>query len=129
MAEKTLFRRGPLLRLRLGLLLLTSLGLMIVDHQREQLEDVRGALSLVVYPLQYVVNLPQEIVRGVRKTLLTQTRLIAENRRLRRQNLLLQTRSQRFAALEAENMRLRELLESSLEVSERVLVADVIALE
>nr|MBA3492659.1 rod shape-determining protein MreC [Gammaproteobacteria bacterium] len=47
MAEKTLFRRGPLLRLRLGLLLLTSLGLMIVDHQREQLEDVRGALSLV----------------------------------------------------------------------------------
>lgn len=129
MAEKTLFRRGPLLRLRLGLLLLTSLGLMIVDHQREQLEDVRGALSLVVYPLQYVVNLPQEIVRGVRKTLVTQTSLIAENRLLRRQNLLLKTRSQRFAALEAENMRLRELLESSLEVSERVLVADVIALE
>jgi rod shape-determining protein MreC len=128
-AEKTLFRRGPLLRLRLGLLLLTSLGLMIVDHQREQLENVRGALSLVVYPLQYVVNLPQEIVRGVRKALVTKSSLIDENRLLRRQNLILKTRSQRFAALEAENMRLRELLESSLEVSERVLVADVIALE
>ncbi len=71
MAEKTLFRRGPLLRLRLGLLLLTSLGLMIVDYQREHLEDVRGALSLVVYPLQYVINLPQEIARGVRKALVT----------------------------------------------------------
>ncbi|MGH8509994.1 MAG: rod shape-determining protein MreC [Gammaproteobacteria bacterium] len=129
MAEKPLFRRGPLLGFRLGLLLLTSLGLMIVDHRREQLEDVRGALSLVVYPLQYVVNLPQELVRVARKALVTQTSLIAENRHLRRQNLMLRTRSQRFAALEAENMRLRELLESSLEVSERVLVADVIALE
>jgi rod shape-determining protein MreC len=41
----------------------------------------------------------------------------------------LKSRSQKFAALEAENMRLRELLDSSVKAGEKVLVADVVAVQ
>lgn len=81
---------------------------------------------MVVYPVQYVVNLPLSLGRAAVETVVTRRNLLEENERLRAQNLLLKTRLQRFAALETENMRLRELLESSMEVGERVLVADLV---
>ena len=49
-------------------------------------------------------------------------RLIAENARLRANQFLLDTRLEKFADLEAENRRLRSLLDSSAKVGERVLV-------
>lgn len=110
-------------------MLVASVALMTVDHRTRQVEGLRSALSFVVYPLHYLVNLPQQLVEGLRSALVTQHTLIEENGHLRRQNLMLKTRMQRYAALEAENMRLRELLESSGEVGERVLVADVVSFE
>lgn len=109
--------------------LVVSVTLMVLDHRGTQIERLRAALSLVVYPLQYVVNLPAEAYGWLNEALLTRGNLLLENSRLREQNLLLKQRSQRFAAVEAENMRLRELLESSIEVGERVLVADLLAVE
>lgn len=102
---------------------------MTVDHRYRQAEGLRAALSVVVYPLHYAVNLPQQLLDGLRHAVVTQQALIEDNRRLRHQNLMLKTRSQRFASLEAENMRLRELLESSTAVGDRVLVADVVSFE
>ncbi len=103
---------------------------MTLDHYKQgQLEGVRSALSVVVYPLQYLVNLPVEVGQWLRKSLLTRQALMEQNARLRRENLLLKLRSQKFAALQAENRRLRELLESSMEVGERALLANVLAIE
>ena len=48
---------------------------------------------------------------------------------LRRQLLVLEQRSQRLAVLEAENVRLRELLNSSANLDARVLVAEIIGVE
>jgi rod shape-determining protein MreC len=111
------------------LLLVVSVMLMIADYKQDYLERLRSALSLVVYPLQYLVNLPIELGKQVKGTMLTRQALTSENERLRRQNLLLKSRSQKFAAVESENMRLRELLESSLEAGERVLLAGVVSIE
>lgn len=93
------------------------------------MEAVRSALSVVVYPLQYLVNLPVEVGQWLSKSLITRQALVEENARLRRENLLLRLRSQKFAALQAENSRLRELLESSMEAGERALLANVLAVE
>jgi rod shape-determining protein MreC len=126
---KTLFRDGPALGFRLTALLLASLLLMTLDHRYDRLEPLRSVLSVVVYPLRYLVHLPATLADWSSESLVTRRSLTDENRRLRHQNLLLKTRSQRYAALEAENLRLRELLESSVELGDRVLAADVVAME
>jgi len=99
---------------------------MVADHHYHRLEAVRAALSVVVYPVQYVVNLPVVAARTLFESAVARRNLVEDNERLRAQNLLLKTRLQKYAALETENMRLRELLESSMEVGERVLVADLL---
>ena len=125
-----MFLKGPPLSLRLAVLFVLSIALMALDHyKQEQLEQVRSALSVVIYPLQYLVNLPVEVSQGLSQSLITRQALLEENARLRRENLLLRLRSQKFASLEAENRRLQELLESSMEVGERALLANVLAVE
>jgi rod shape-determining protein MreC len=84
---------------------------------------------VVVYPLQYVVNAPVQLGAGLVENLRSRHQLLAENERLRAENLLLSTRSQRYSALEHENQRLRKLLGSSTAFEQRVVVADVLAIE
>jgi rod shape-determining protein MreC len=126
---KPLFLDGPSLSMRLGVTLIASIVMMTVDHRLGYLESVRAALSIFTYPLQYVVNLPVVGARKVSEVVVTHRTLLRENARLRAENLLLQSRFQRYAALEAENDRLRRLLESSVQAGERVLVAELLAVE
>jgi rod shape-determining protein MreC len=83
----------------------------------------------VVYPIQYVVNLPVRAVDAVAETLAGRSQLLSDNGRLRQENLLLRSRVQKFAALESENRRLRGLLDATSDLGEEVLVADVLAIE
>ncbi len=99
---------------------------MTVDHKQNHLESVRSILSTLVYPLQYVVNIPVAATHWFSDNVVTRKELLEENARLNEEHLKLNSRLQRFTILEEENKRLRELLESSLELSERVLVADLI---
>jgi len=109
--------------------ILVSIVLMTVDHRQNQLESVRSALSTVVYPLQYAVNLPVKAGRWISEALATRKMLLDENSRLREQHLLLSSKLQRYSVLEEENKRLRELLDSSMQLSERVLVAELVEVE
>lgn len=111
------------------LLLAVSILLMTVDHRYRHLEKLRSALSVAVYPLQYVVNLPVATGHWISESLITRRMLLEDNEQLRQQQLLLSSRLQRFAVLEEENRRLRELLESSIQLRERVLVAELLAVE
>lgn len=115
--------------MKIVLLVAASVILMTVDHRHGHLETVRSVLSVVVYPVQYAVNVPVAAARWMSRTLVTRGMLIDENSRLRDEQLLLQSRLQRFAILEEENRRLRELLESSVQLRERVVVAELLAVE
>ena len=55
--------------------------------------------------------------------------MIAENRQFRRDRLETESRLQRLAALEAENARLRELLDSTARIGSRALVAEILAVD
>ena len=101
--------------------------LMTFDHRQHHLENFRAGLSVLVYPLQYVVNLP--VSAGSWETLSSRSKLLEENAHLRVQQLLLKTQLQKLSAIEAENIRLRELLQSSKRVSERVLIAEILAVD
>jgi len=102
---------------------------MMVDHKHGHLKSVRSVISTIVYPLQYVVSLPVDLTRNLSESLTTRKRLLEENENLRQEQLLLNSRLQRFTVLQEENRRLRALLESSIELHERVLVAELVEVE
>jgi rod shape-determining protein MreC len=100
---------------------------MMMDHRQSHLESVRSALSLVVYPIQLVVELPGSVSGWFRESLATRRQLQEENVSLKTQLLMLNAQRQKLEALEIENIRLRELLDSSFEVGEKVLVAELMS--
>lgn len=102
---------------------------MTVDHRQNHLNSIRSALSVVVYPIQLLVDLPVDIASWSSENLQSRQALIDENKRLREQRFMLQSRLQRYAVVEAENRRLRELLESSLKLEQKVLVAELLSVE
>ena len=83
----------------------------------------------MVYPLQYLVNAPVQFGAKVMGEFSSRQQLLADNQHLHDENLVLSTKSQRYAALESENRRLRKLLDSSTAFEQQVVVANVLAIE
>lgn len=102
---------------------------MIVDHRQHHLEDIRGALSVLIYPIQYIVNIPSSASIWASGQLSSRESLLEENARLRMQHTLLLARLQKLSALKVENIRLRELLQSSKKVNENVLIGELLAVD
>jgi rod shape-determining protein MreC len=74
------------------------------------LPSVRLLLNNVVAPLQYMVDAPIQLFRNVSSDFVTRRKISAENAALQTQQVLLQAKLQRFAALESENRQLSQLL-------------------
>lgn len=82
-----------------------------------------------MYPLQYAASLPVRLVDSIAHTFATRRSLQGENEHLRDENTKLQARLLRFAALETENERLRQLLDSSANRREDVAVAEILTVD
>lgn len=91
------------------------------------MDAVRSALSVVVYPLQYLVSLPVKLSRTAFDAVLSYTELMESNQRLNEELLLARSRLLKFSALEKENIRLHALLESSFKLGEQFLVAELVS--
>ncbi len=126
---KPLFQRGPSITLRLLIWVLLSVAMMTVDHRGAHLEPLRAGLSLLISPLQYLVNLPFAAGAWLSDALASRNSLMDDNSRLREDNLALMARMQRYETLEVENRRLRELLQSSVKVGGHTSVAEIIAVD
>lgn len=129
MEIKALFQKKTPLVIKLAVFAMISIVLMTVDHRQHHLDTIRSALSVVVYPIQLLVDLPINIASWSSENLKSRQALISENERLREQRFMLESKLQRFAVVEAENRRLRELLESSLKLNQKVLVAELLSVE
>ena len=106
-----------------------SFLLISIDHQHQHLAQVRTTLTTLMQPLSYAVNAPIRFFTSVSENAIQHRNLVVQNRNLREENLLLRARNQRLNSLQKENRRLRELLDSSTEISADVVVADVLAIE
>ena len=71
---------------------------------------MRRFLNNAVAPLQYVIDAPIQLFHQVSNNLVTRKKIQSENAMLRTQQVLLQAKLQRFAALESENRQLSQLL-------------------
>ncbi|MDM8566072.1 rod shape-determining protein MreC [Candidatus Halobeggiatoa sp. HSG11] len=120
---------GRTLTLKMILFVSLSISLMIADSSFGYLTTVRTYLLGVVYPLQYLVDMPIKAGQWLSKSVSNRKQLLNENAKLYKENLRLQIALQKFEHLKNENARLRYLLDSSEEVSERVQVAEVLAVD
>ena len=102
---------------------------MVVDHRQHHVEAVRSAISVLIYPIQYLVNLPVAVGQWMGESVSSREKMLEENERLRMQHLLFKAQLQKLSALQVENIRLRELLQSSKKVGENVLIAELLAVD
>jgi rod shape-determining protein MreC len=124
--SRPIIGRGPPLTAYFLTLAAISIALMFADQRYQNLDRVRAWLSAVVHPVQRAVDLPFRATNWV-------TSSFADRGRLRQQNLELTARLrlanlqlQRFAALEEENRRLRDMRARTTGVAEKVLVATIL---
>jgi len=102
---------------------------MVVDARFDALKPMRSQLGLFVSPLYYVAELPVRAWDTATELTSSRVQLITDNERLRAEALLTQRKLQKLATLTEQNVRLRELLNSSSLVDERVLVAELIGVD
>jgi rod shape-determining protein MreC len=123
--SRPIIGRGPPLGATFLTLALASVALMVADKRYDQLEQVREWLSAAAYPVQAAVDLPFRAWDWVTDSFADRSRLREENLELTARLRLANLQLQRFAALEDENRRLRDMRENSAGVADRVLVASI----
>lgn len=121
--------RIPALGLRTLALLFIGILLMFLDHRENHLDAVRNAISAAVYPMRVVVDAPVQLWNWAGETMESRSELQMANDRLEAERLLTNARLQRLNALEAENARLRALLEARRQMPDEVRVAEIMAVD
>lgn len=127
--HNTNLARIPALGVRALVLLSLSLVLMFLDHRENHLNAVRDAISAAVYPLRVLVDAPAQFWEWAVESSQSRDELQRENSRLKAERLLTAARLQRLAALEAENSRLRALLDARQHVPDDVRVVEIMAVD
>jgi len=102
---------------------------MTIDHRLHYLDNVRAVISIIVYPIQYIVSFPSSATSWMGENLRSRENLLADNEKLDTQNAFLQAQMQKYVSLEIENMRLRRLLDASERLTDRVLTAELLAVD
>lgn len=126
---KPLFAKGPSLGIRLLVLAVLSVALMVVDARFDSLKSARSQMGMLLTPLYWLADLPGRTWDGVNEQFSSRSDLLGENEKLKAEALLLQRRLQKLAALTEQNVRLRELLNSSALVDDKVLVGELIGVD
>jgi len=124
--SRPIIGRGPPLGATFLTLALASIGLMVADTRYNQLAQVREWLSAAAYPVQVAVDLPFRAWDWLTGSFADRSRLRQENLELTARLRLANLQLQRFAALEDENRRLRDMRENSAGIADRVLVASIL---
>jgi rod shape-determining protein MreC len=124
-----MFSNGPSLPNRLVLALLMSVALILFDHKLDGFGTTRVYLNSLVSPLQYLANLPGQMLNASASRFVSHERLFSENAKLTYDALLTNAQLQRLTFLEQENDRLRSLLNSPVQDNTRKLVAELMAVD
>lgn len=121
--------RIPALGIRAVTLVFFSIVLMYLDNRQNHLDAVRNAVGVAVYPIQLIVDAPVRFWGWLGESTTSRGELQREVSRLNAERLLTNARLQRLTALEAENARLRALLDARSKVRDEVRVAQIMAVD
>lgn len=117
--------RIPALGLRVLALIGISILLMYFDNRDNHLDNVRKSIGVAVYPLRIIVDAPISFWHWFGESTTTRNELESALSRVNAELLLTDVRLQKLYSLEAENTRLRALLEARARVRDEVRVAEI----
>lgn len=103
-----------------------SVALIVLDVNFPQTERLRSWLGTGLAPIVWLGHMPSSVADWASNSMSNRQQLLDENESLKAQLLVLQRRSEKYAALAAENSRLRELLHASGELDDTVVVSEII---
>ena len=109
--------------------MLLSLILLVVDHQFSYLSIIRSWVTVAATPVYWFADLPSRMFGIASNMVVSRSELFEENARLKVKNLILEQKVQKLASLTAQNARLRELLNSSELVDEKVVIAEIVGID
>jgi rod shape-determining protein MreC len=121
--------RIPALGLRFLGLIFISILLMYVDNRDNHLDTVRTSVGAALYPVRVIVDAPVRLWNWLGSSTTSRNELELELNRLKAERLLTNGRLQKLNALEAENTRLRALLDARAKVRDRTRVAEIMSVD
>lgn len=118
---------NPTYRLLIAMVL--AVVLMALDQRSQWAAPIRYTIDYLAAPVHYLAHLPVDTVNFLSRVSESRADLMDDKEQLQRRVLILEQKVQRLAVLEAENTRLRELLNSSANLDASVLVAEIIGID
>jgi rod shape-determining protein MreC len=109
-----------------GLVLLFSIALMIVDARTNWLDGPRNMLSIAVTPVQLLASLPSQVKAWVSGQLAAEPPIKIAYENLRNEYFQLKAEALLLRALQEENQALRELLDASERLQEKITLAELV---
>jgi rod shape-determining protein MreC len=118
--------KGGIPRLFFLILVILAIVFMVTDLNPSRTREARSALSLVMTPVQWLVDMPTRIADDLSDVLVSRRSLVKDNIQLRAEVILLDEQVQQMSALTTENLRLRELLSGRQRIKNDVQLAELI---
>lgn len=109
--------------------IMLSIALMFFDYHNRYLAYVRHAFSVLVSPVQYLVDYPVRVVGSMQSMLTTKSQLIQENMQLHHEQLMLEAQLQKFLVLKEENSELKALLHTTRASNVKAMAAEILAVD
>ncbi len=103
-----------------------ALALLLMNRYTPWLDPLRSKLDILTIPFYWVTDIPHRVSNWFDTNWVSRDDLLEENQQLRNKVRIQESRLQQMASLVAENLRLRQLMNSSEIVQDRVLVAELI---
>lgn len=101
--------------------------LIIVSYlYSDWLRPIKNSSVDIAAPFYWIADLHSKAATWTDNRLMSRERLTQENQSLRTEVLVLRSRLQAMASLEAENLRLRALMNAADRIDERVLIAELV---
>ncbi len=102
---------------------------MWLDSHSQLFQPVRHGLGYVLYPLHQISSAPSVLAEWFGDSAKSRQQLERDNAELSARNLILGQKIQRLISLETENVELRELMGASDRIDERVIIAELVAVD
>ncbi|MGB0733760.1 MAG: rod shape-determining protein MreC, partial [Pontibacterium sp.] len=101
-------------------------ALVVADVSTNGVREARAYISLLLTPLQWVVDIPNRFADGVSDVVVSHSTLLKENERLKSEVLQLEQNQHKIEFLRFENQRLRRLLDARQRVADDVELVELI---
>mgnify|MGYP005848360405 CR=1 FL=1 len=108
-------------------MLVLSLVLIVTDARFDRLEPVRSGIASFLAPVFWLGHAPARVSGWFAGVVAPREDLLSENEALRARLMVLERRALKYGALAAENNRLRDLMNASDTLDDRVVVAEVVS--